>query len=107
MPGKLADDKAPEKRKRGPGRPFVKGQVANPSGRPKGTRNKLSESFIAALYDDFETHGVRAIEMMRIEKPGDYVKAIAALVPTQFQAVDKDGEAADMSVTVNFVRKNG
>lgn len=87
------------------GRPFKAGNSANPAGRPKGSRNKLSESFISALFDDFEEHGVQAIQAMRTEKPNEYVKVVASLIPAQFQAVDADGEAADMSVNVTFVRK--
>ncbi|MBO1361906.1 hypothetical protein J2D73_19165 [Acetobacter sacchari] len=97
-----AEPTAPKQR----GKPFKAGQSGNPSGRPKGSRNKLSESFIAALYDDFEEHGVQAIQTMRVEKPGDYVKAIASLVPAQFQAVDKNGDATDLNLTVTFVRKD-
>ncbi|NVN06051.1 hypothetical protein HW509_10690 [Asaia spathodeae] len=82
------------------GRPFKPGNNANPAGRPKGTRNKLSENFVAALYADFEANGQQAIEMMRIEKPGDYVKVVASLVPSQFQAVDGDGEAAGLQIII-------
>ncbi|GAB6854054.1 DUF5681 domain-containing protein [Asaia astilbis] len=79
---------------------FKPGQIANPAGRPKGTRNKLSENFVAALYADFEENGQQAIEMMRIEKPGDYVKVVASLVPSQFQAVDGDGEASGLQIII-------
>jgi|GEM_PF-3114594 len=77
---------------------FRHGQVANPSGRPKGTRNKLSENFIAALYADFEEHGIKAIQDMRVEKPGDYVKVVASLIPAQFQQVDEDGKVQTLGV---------
>ena len=50
-------------------------------GRPKGSRNKLGEAFIQALAEDFERHGVEAIERVRIEKPEAYLKVIASLVP--------------------------
>lgn len=88
------------------GRPFKSGNNANPAGRPKGSRNKLSESFISALFDDFQEHGIAAIQKMRTEKPNEYVKVVASLIPAQFQAVDKDGEAADLNATVVFVRKD-
>jgi hypothetical protein len=76
-----ADTNAEKKR----GRPFEPGQVANPLGRPKGSRNKLGEAFIQALADDFDQHGVKAIETVRTEKPDAYVKVIASLLPKEFK----------------------
>jgi hypothetical protein len=55
----------------------------NGGGRPKGARNKLAEAFIQALADDFETNGVRAIEVVRAEKPDQYLKVIASLLPKE------------------------
>lgn len=52
-------------------------------GRPKGARNKLGEAFIAALHDDFIEHGVAAIQKARLESPIQYVKVIAALLPSE------------------------
>jgi hypothetical protein len=57
------------------------GQSGNPAGRPKGSRHKLSEDFLKALAEDFENHGKDAIERMREERPGDYIRVIASLVP--------------------------
>lgn len=59
-------------------------QVGNP-GRPKGSRNKLGEDFINALHDDFQEHGVTAIQSMRADKPHEYVKVIASLLPKELK----------------------
>jgi hypothetical protein len=57
------------------------GQSGNPAGRPKGSRHKLSEEFIRALAEDFENHGKDAIVKMREDRPGDYIRVIASLMP--------------------------
>ncbi len=50
-------------------------------GRPKGSRNKLGEAFLEAMHDDFEAHGVAAIVKVREEKPDQYLKVIASILP--------------------------
>lgn len=57
-------------------------KVGNP-GRPKGSRNKLGEDFVAALAEDFAANGKQAIETVRTEKPDAYLKVIAAVVPKE------------------------
>lgn len=66
-------------------KPFEKG---NP-GRPKGSRNKLAESFLKALHDDFEENGVAAIQAARAADPLGYVKIVAGLMPQQIDIQDK------------------
>lgn len=103
----MAVEPATQKQRGGvTGKGFKPGQSGNPKGRVKGSRNKLSESFISALFDDFQEHGITAIQNMRVEKPNEYVKVIASLIPAQFQAVDKDGETTDLNATVVFISKN-
>ena len=63
--------------------PWQPGQSGNPNGRPKGSRNKLSEDFVAKLYEDFTTHGQTAIEECRAKSPETYVKVIAGLLPKE------------------------
>lgn len=62
---------------------FKPGQSGNPAGRPKGSKQRLSENFIAALCQDFETHGQTVINTVRAEKPADYLKIIASIVPKE------------------------
>jgi hypothetical protein len=50
-------------------------------GRPKGSRNKLGEHFIAALCADFERHGVDVITRVREDDPAVYLRVIAQVVP--------------------------
>lgn len=60
---------------------FKPGQSGNPNGRPKGSRNALGEAFLEAMHEDFQAHGVEAIIKVREEKPDQYLKVIASILP--------------------------
>lgn len=60
---------------------FKPGQSGNPKGRPQGARSKLGEAFLEAMRDDFDAHGVDAIVKVREEKPDQYLKVIASILP--------------------------
>lgn len=49
--------------------------------RPKGARNKLGEAFLEAMHADFEEHGASVIETVRKEKPDQYLKVVASILP--------------------------
>jgi hypothetical protein len=53
-------------------------------GRPQGSRNKLQADFIEALGADFAEHGKGVINIVRVEKPADYLKIIAGALPKEF-----------------------
>ena len=63
----------------------------------KGSRHKLSESFIAAFYENFVAHGAEAIETMRLRKPEEYVRAAGAILPKQTEEIANpfDGITSD------------
>ena len=80
-----ADNTAPKQRI---GRPFKPGQSGNPKGRPKGARSRVSESLLEGLAQHFETKGKNAIDVVFKERPHDYLKIIASLVPKQMEIDD-------------------
>jgi Family of unknown function (DUF5681) len=64
---------------------WIPGHSGNPSGRPKGSRNKLSEAFLQVLADDFDLHGQGVVEKVRTERPHDYLKIVASIMPKQME----------------------
>jgi len=61
------------------------GQSGNPAGRPVGARNRLGEKFLEDLHRDWREHGAKAIEAVRQNDPGTYLRVVASLVPRQMQ----------------------
>src|SRR5215472_13315950 len=59
------------------------GQSGNPSGRLRGSRNRLSEEVICALLRDFRQHGQKAVARLRKTQPAAYLKILALLVPRE------------------------
>jgi hypothetical protein len=67
---------------------FPKGQSGNGAGRPRGSRNKLGEAFIAELCADWTANGAAVIEQVRKEQPAAYLKIVAWLVPKELEIED-------------------
>ena len=55
----------------------------NHTGRPKGARNRLQNTFVTALAEDFEEHGAGIIRIVRCEEPATYLKIITAVLPKE------------------------
>ncbi len=66
----------------GPGQ-FKPGQSGNPAGRPKGSRNRLSQKFLGELCADYEEEGLAALKQLRATDPATYFRIIAGLLPKQ------------------------
>lgn len=86
---------------RNPDGTFAEG---NP-GRPKGSRNKLSEAFLRVLADDFEANGTDAIERLRADSPAQYANVIAKLMPKLMELTGADGEPLPNGL-VTFVKSS-
>src|SRR6476660_4770608 len=65
--------------------PWKPGQSGNPKGRPKGSRNKLSEEVFRDLCDVWETFGKPALMTMAWTDPVAYVRVVASLMPRELE----------------------
>ena len=54
-------------------------------GRARGVKNRLSHAFLTALAEDFEQHGMEAIKICRMERPNEYLRVIAHLMPKELE----------------------
>jgi hypothetical protein len=59
-----------------------------PTGRRKGARNRISTALLEAIAKDFEEHGEETIKITRVEKPTEYLKIVASLLPREFEITD-------------------
>jgi len=66
---------------------FEKGRPKT-GGRARGAKNRLSHAFLTALAEDFEQHGIEALKIARIEKPVEYIKVVAGLMPKELEILD-------------------
>ena len=80
---------------------FKPGQSGNPEGRPKGSRNKLSEAWLKAMSDDFLEHGLDSIERLRKDNPAMYNSLIVKLMPKLMELSGPD--EGPLSMVVEFV----
>lgn len=77
----LANSKAEKKQW---GRPIQPGQVLNPAGRPKGSRNKFGEEFVTDFLESWMREGKAVIERVIKEQPGLYLRIAASILPKEF-----------------------
>ena len=77
------------------------------TGRPKGSKSRLNWAFVTALAEDFEQHGIETIRICRVEKPNEYLKIVAGLMPREFTFEDNRlGELSDdeLDAVIEYAR---
>jgi hypothetical protein len=65
---------------------FKPGQSGNPKGRPQGSRNKLSEEFLADLHAAWQLFGRPALMTTALTEPSVFVRVVASLMPKELEA---------------------
>jgi hypothetical protein len=60
---------------------FLPGKCMKGAGRKKGSRTKLSESFLQDLHRTWLKHGPTALELVAKESPEVFVKTVASVLP--------------------------
>lgn len=79
------------------------GVSPNPAGRPKGSRSKLSEAFLADLHDSWLTNGKVAIDRVVKERPHEFLKVVAGLLPKDINVkVDNLSEIDDAELAASL-----
>jgi hypothetical protein len=64
---------------------FLTGKNGGP-GPPKGSRNNLSEDFVADLQADWSANRRGVLGRVRQDRPEAYLKVVASLIPRQIEA---------------------
>ena len=55
-------------------------------GRRKGSRDRIATAVLEAIADDFEKHGAEAVKICRLERPSEYLRVCAMLLPKEVEA---------------------
>jgi hypothetical protein len=73
------------------------------------SETRLRDAFLAALVADYEMHGAEAIAALRTEKPVDYMKLVASLLPKPGATAAEEGADGEVpiAIEVRFVSPGG
>ena len=77
-------------------------------GRRKGTRDRISTALLEAIAKDFEEHGEEAVKLARVERPVEYLRVVASLLPKEFEITDnrlKDISDDELDLLLEYTRQ--
>lgn len=69
----------------------------------KGIRKRLAGDFVRELHRDFNEHGAEAIAKCRTQRPAEYVRIIASLLPKQIDIRESDLADTDDDALESFL----
>ena len=92
---------------------FQPGKSGNPLGRPVGSRNKLSETFVSDLQELWVEQGSEILRRVAEESPDKLLAAMVQVLPKDFQvSVSNDSthwviNAQPTLTTLEWLQENG
>src|SRR5262245_4745803 len=60
---------------------FQKGQ----GGRRRGARQRISTALLESIAKDFDEHGEETVNITRVERPVEYLRIVASLIPRELE----------------------
>ena len=79
---------------------FKPGQSGNPAGRPRGSRNKLAENFLADVYEKWRQQGSKALETMATSEPAKFCQMVAGLLPKESVLQDERIQLSEIKLVI-------
>jgi hypothetical protein len=85
---------------------FKPGQSGNPAGRPRGSRNRLAEDFLADTYQQWQQHGSTALETMAKAEPARFCQMVAGLLPKESVLQDERVQLSEIKLVIVSADRN-
>jgi hypothetical protein len=77
-------------------------------GRRKGSRDRICTALLEVIAKDFEQYGEEAVKIARVERPVEYLRVVASLLPKEFEITDnrlKDIPDDELDLLLEYARQ--